>query len=93
MKKSKIISKRILFLFCYLLLYMIVKVWQGTRTIRSLFGFFQCRFYPACSNYFLEAIYKYGLVNGFVLFVRRILKCHPLCEGGIDEVPRINCGL
>ncbi len=46
-----------------------------------------CRFYPTCSDYAREAIMKYGVAKGSFLAVRRILKCHPLCEGGFDPVP------
>ncbi|MBI5118501.1 membrane protein insertion efficiency factor YidD [Candidatus Poribacteria bacterium] len=46
-----------------------------------------CRFYPTCSEYALEAITKYGAFKGSYLALRRILRCHPLCEGGWDPVP------
>jgi putative membrane protein insertion efficiency factor len=46
-----------------------------------------CRFYPTCSEYALEAIKKHGALKGSYLAVRRILRCHPLCEGGFDPVP------
>ncbi len=46
-----------------------------------------CRFYPTCSNYCLEAFEKYGLFKGIYLGTKRILKCNPLFEGGIDPVP------
>lgn len=46
-----------------------------------------CRFYPTCSDYAREAIMKYGVAKGSFLAVRRILKCHPLSEGGFDPVP------
>ena len=62
-------------------------VWQKTRFLRLLFLFPKCRFYPSCSDYFLESLKKHGLTLGTGLGVRRLLKCHPLCEGGIDEVP------
>jgi putative membrane protein insertion efficiency factor len=47
----------------------------------------QCRFYPSCSHYTQEAIEKHGLVRGVQLGTKRILKCHPWHEGGIDIVP------
>lgn len=46
-----------------------------------------CRFYPTCSQYALEALEKYGALKGSWLALRRILKCHPWHEGGIDPVP------
>lgn len=46
-----------------------------------------CRFYPSCSEYAYIAIYRYGLIRGISLAVRRILKCNPYNRGGIDPVP------
>ncbi|QWF71198.1 membrane protein insertion efficiency factor YidD [Methylomonas paludis] len=46
-----------------------------------------CRFYPSCSSYGLEAIQLHGAANGSYLTIRRLLKCHPFHEGGIDPVP------
>jgi len=46
-----------------------------------------CRFYPSCSQYAVEAIERHGPWRGSLLAVRRILRCHPWCPGGIDPVP------
>ncbi|ASF45379.1 membrane protein insertion efficiency factor YidD [Methylovulum psychrotolerans] len=46
-----------------------------------------CRFYPSCSQYSLEALSRYGAVIGCYLTLKRLLKCHPFHEGGIDPVP------
>jgi len=46
-----------------------------------------CRFYPSCSTYSLEALQRHGTVAGSYLTLRRLLKCHPFHEGGIDPVP------
>jgi len=45
-----------------------------------------CRFYPSCSEYALDAFKKYGFIKGFYLTLKRIGRCHPLCDGGYDPV-------
>ena len=47
----------------------------------------QCRFYPTCSYYTQEAIEKHGAWRGSYLGAKRLLRCHPWCEGGFDPVP------
>jgi uncharacterized protein len=46
-----------------------------------------CRFEPTCSVYMYEAIQKNGLWVGLLLGVKRLLRCHPFCDGGFDPVP------
>ncbi|MFW5443221.1 MAG: membrane protein insertion efficiency factor YidD [Methylococcaceae bacterium] len=48
----------------------------------------RCRFYPSCSSYGQEAIKLHGALKGSYLTLRRLLKCHPFHEGGIDPVPK-----
>ncbi len=43
-----------------------------------------CRFYPSCSEYCCLAIQKYGILKGLFFGMKRILRCHPFNEGGID---------
>ncbi len=47
----------------------------------------RCRFYPSCSHYAQEAIAEYGLLKGTGLALRRLSRCHPWHEGGVDPVP------
>lgn len=47
----------------------------------------QCRYHPTCSAYALEAIAKHGIVKGYGLALRRILRCHPWGDSGFDPVP------
>jgi putative membrane protein insertion efficiency factor len=46
-----------------------------------------CRFLPTCSDYAIEAIEKHGPVKGAYFSARRVLRCHPLNDGGFDPVP------
>jgi uncharacterized protein len=45
-----------------------------------------CRFYPSCSHYSYQAIYKYGAIKGSLMSVRRLLRCNPFNPGGFDPV-------
>lgn len=47
-----------------------------------------CRFYPSCSQYALDAIKLHALPIGLWLTTKRLLKCHPACQGGYDPVPK-----
>ena len=46
-----------------------------------------CRFYPTCSHYAYQAIYKYGALRGVPMAVWRVLRCNPFNPGGFDPVP------
>jgi putative membrane protein insertion efficiency factor len=46
-----------------------------------------CRFHPSCSHYARQAIAQHGVCRGSWLALRRLGKCHPWHEGGIDPVP------
>jgi len=59
----------------------LVRVYQ--YTLSPLVGR-QCRFYPSCSNYFIEAVQKYGAVRGALKGIWRICRCNPWTPGGFD---------
>lgn len=46
-----------------------------------------CRYYPSCSHYSYQAIYKYGVLRGGLMGSWRILRCNPFSQGGFDPVP------
>ncbi len=47
-----------------------------------------CRFYPSCSSYAIEALQVHGAARGGWLAARRVCRCHPWNPGGVDPVPR-----
>ena len=61
----------------------LIKIYQKVSSLTPP----RCRFYPTCSEYTKQAIVKYGLFKGGFLAMKRIVKCHPLNEGGYDPVP------
>ena len=73
------------------ILILVIKIYQFF--ISPLLGS-RCRFLPTCSEYFIEALQKHGLLKGFGLGIKRILKCHPFKilggNHGIDFVPKTN---
>jgi putative membrane protein insertion efficiency factor len=52
-----------------------------------------CRFQPTCSAYALQALQQHGAAGGSYLTLRRLARCHPWCEGGLDPVPAQAGGL
>lgn len=61
----------------------LIRWYQKTHSFRHP----TCRFSPTCSQYMYDAIKKYGTIRGILLGLKRILKCHPWSQGGLDPVP------
>ena len=48
----------------------------------------RCRFQPTCSEYARQALVVHGFLRGLLLAIKRIARCHPFTDGGVDLVPR-----
>jgi putative membrane protein insertion efficiency factor len=57
--------------------------------LHSLPGAGGCRYLPSCSEYAAVAIATHGPARGVLLAVWRLLRCHPLARGGLDQVPMV----
>lgn len=68
--------------------YPIIFVIKVYRLCISPFLGMRCRFYPTCSKYAEEALREHGTLIGSGLIIKRLLRCHPWCSGGIDPVPK-----
>ena len=93
LQKTKKLNKLLLFIkqHVYAVKYMIVNVFVFIiklyqHVISPLLGP-KCRFTPSCSLYAIIAFRRFGLIKGGWLTLKRVLKCHPLHEGGEDFVP------
>jgi hypothetical protein len=60
---------------------------KGYRLLLSPWLGSGCRFEPSCSVYAIHALERHGALGGSVLTVKRLVRCHPWCEGGYDPVP------
>lgn len=65
---------RTLLIFVIRLYQRLISPWIGPH----------CRYEPTCSQYFVEALQKYGVIKGSAKGIGRILRCHPWHSGGYD---------
>lgn len=76
------------------LLITLIKIYQ--KTLSPDHGWFKakwpagyCRYYPTCSQYGLEAIQTHGAIKGTALTAKRIVRCNPFAQPGVDPVPKL----
>ncbi|MDR7096558.1 membrane protein insertion efficiency factor YidD [Hydrogenophaga laconesensis] len=60
---------------------------KGYRLLLSPWLGSGCRFEPSCSLYSIGALERHGALGGSYLTLRRLVRCHPWCDGGHDPVP------
>lgn len=66
------------------LLIGMVRLYQHTVGALITRGGRVCRFHPSCSEYYVQAVRKYGPLAGSWRGALRILRCHPWHPGGYD---------
>lgn len=69
----------------------IIRLYQKTLSldhgfVRFLKPYGQCKFFPSCSEYAHQAISVHGVFKGSALGLKRLLRCVPWSQGGIDNV-------
>ena len=67
--------------------HLLIVLLRGYRFLISPLYGQVCRYYPTCSAYALEAVETHGALRGSWLAARRVCRCHPWAEGGVDHVP------
>ena len=52
----------------------------------------KCRYFPTCSEYYIQSLKMHGFIKGSYLGLKRILSCHPFKilggGSGLDLVPK-----
>ncbi|MCW5222818.1 membrane protein insertion efficiency factor YidD [Verminephrobacter aporrectodeae] len=66
---------------------LLIGLVKGYRCFLSPWLGSACRFEPTCSAYAQQALAQHGAAAGSHLALRRLLRCHPWCDGGHDPVP------
>lgn len=45
-----------------------------------------CKFYPSCSEYAIEAFSKKSFCKSVLLIMKRLIRCNPWSNGGYDPL-------
>ena len=65
---------------------VLIALLQGYKKVVSPFLPSACRYSPTCSEYMMQAVAKYGAARGVWMGLKRLARCHPFREGGVDPV-------
>ena len=66
----------------------LIQIIKGYKFLISPLLGNNCRYFPNCSDYSIEALRTFGFFKGSYMIIKRVLSCHPFKEGGIDPVKK-----
>jgi hypothetical protein len=65
----------------------LIKMYQAGISANT---YIQCRYFPTCSNYSINALKEYGFIVGIFISVKRLLRCFFFNKMSYDPLPEIN---
>ena len=71
-----------------ILTYSLIKLIKCYKFVISPLVGNNCRYFPTCSDYSIEALKTFGLLKGILLSLKRILSCNPWARGGLDPIKK-----
>ena len=66
----------------------LIQIIKGYKFLISPLLGNNCRYFPNCSDYGIEALKTFGFFKGLYMIIKRVLSCNPFKEGGIDPVKK-----
>ena len=66
----------------------LIQIIKGYKFLISPLLGNNCRYFPNCSDYSIEALRTYGFFKAVYIITKRVLSCHPFNKGGIDPVKK-----
>jgi len=69
----------------------LIKIYQKTLSpdhglLQGFFPYGACKYHPTCSQYSYEAINKFGILKGAYYSIKRVIRCNPFSNGGIEQI-------
>ena len=72
----------------------LIQIIKGYKFLISPLLGNNCRYFPTCSEYFIDSLNEHGVLKGCYKGIKRILTCHPIKSlgggHGYDPVKKKN---
>lgn len=71
------------------LIILLLRIYQKTFSpdhgmLKIFYPYGRCRWYPTCSEYAVQILIRGGVVRGGYAAMKRVFRCHPWSDGGVD---------